>query len=138
MVTNRQGRAEKETIDILKKYLRAVYTRFFCVRFSVRDGAAAKLLCLRDHIRDHAREKPRKQFGSGAITDGETDAKNASVDGPLMVLLLKSSADSSDASARRRTTALPTIVSRVLCIGYVVNKTVSCVHMNGILVSIIK
>jgi hypothetical protein len=24
----------------------------------------------------------RKQLGGGAITDGETDAKNASVDGP--------------------------------------------------------
>jgi hypothetical protein len=30
-----------------------------------------------------AREKQRKLVGSGAITDGETDAKNASVDGPL-------------------------------------------------------
>jgi hypothetical protein len=30
-------------------------------------------------------EKQRKLFGSGAITDGETDAKNASVDGPLDV-----------------------------------------------------
>jgi hypothetical protein len=29
-----------------------------------------------------AREKQRKQFGGGAIADGETDAKNASVDGP--------------------------------------------------------
>jgi hypothetical protein len=29
-----------------------------------------------------AREKQRKQLGSGAIADGETDAKNASVDGP--------------------------------------------------------
>jgi hypothetical protein len=29
-----------------------------------------------------AREKQRKQLGSGAIVDGETDAKNASVDGP--------------------------------------------------------
>jgi hypothetical protein len=25
----------------------------------------------------------RKQLGGGAIADGETDAKNASVDGPL-------------------------------------------------------
>jgi hypothetical protein len=33
--------------------------------------------------RDHLREKQRKLVGSGAITDGETDAKNASVDGPL-------------------------------------------------------
>jgi hypothetical protein len=30
-----------------------------------------------------AREKQRKQLGSGAIAEGETDAKNASVDGPL-------------------------------------------------------
>jgi hypothetical protein len=30
--------------------------------------------------------KQRKQLGSGAIADGETDAKNASVDGPLNVL----------------------------------------------------
>jgi hypothetical protein len=28
------------------------------------------------------REKQRKLVGSGAITDGETDAKNASVNGP--------------------------------------------------------
>jgi hypothetical protein len=27
-----------------------------------------------------AREKQRKKLGSGAIADGETDAKNASVD----------------------------------------------------------
>jgi hypothetical protein len=30
-----------------------------------------------------AREKQREHLVSGAITDGETDAKNASVDGPL-------------------------------------------------------
>jgi hypothetical protein len=29
-----------------------------------------------------AREKQRKLLGGGAITDGTTDAKNASVDGP--------------------------------------------------------
>jgi hypothetical protein len=29
-----------------------------------------------------AQEKQRKHLGSGAIADGETDAKNASVDGP--------------------------------------------------------
>jgi hypothetical protein len=29
-----------------------------------------------------AREKQRHQLGSGAITDGTTDAKNASGDGP--------------------------------------------------------
>jgi hypothetical protein len=34
--------------------------------------------------RDHVREEQRKLVGSGAITDGETDAKNASVDGPLI------------------------------------------------------
>jgi hypothetical protein len=39
--------------------------------------------------RDHVREKQRKLVGSGAITDGETDAKNASVDGPLMVFFCK-------------------------------------------------
>jgi hypothetical protein len=33
--------------------------------------------------RDHVREKQRKLLGGGAITDGTTDAKNASVDGPL-------------------------------------------------------
>jgi hypothetical protein len=35
---------------------------------------------------DHVREKKRKLFGGGAITDGTTDAKNASVDGPLHVI----------------------------------------------------
>jgi hypothetical protein len=30
-------------------------------------------------------KKQRKQLGSGAIADGETNAKNASVDGPLQV-----------------------------------------------------
>jgi hypothetical protein len=39
-------------------------------------------------------------------------------------------------SARRRTTAHFT-VSTVLCTGYVVNKTVSCVLMNVILVTMI-
>jgi hypothetical protein len=41
-------------------------------------------------------------------------------------------------SARRRTTAHITVVSSVLCTGYVVNKTVSCVLMNIILVIVIK
>jgi hypothetical protein len=36
--------------------LRDVYTRVFCVRFSVRDGSAAQLLPLRDQIRDRARK----------------------------------------------------------------------------------
>jgi hypothetical protein len=42
-----------------KRPLRAVYTRVFCVRFSVRDGATAQLLPLlfsRDHVRDRAKE----------------------------------------------------------------------------------
>jgi hypothetical protein len=40
-------------------------------------------------------------------------------------------------SARRRTTAHITVSSPVLCTSYVVNKTVSCVLMNMILVTII-
>jgi hypothetical protein len=40
-------------------------------------------------------------------------------------------------SARRRTTAHITVVSSVLCTGYVVNKTVSYVLMNRILVTIL-
>jgi hypothetical protein len=40
-------------------------------------------------------------------------------------------------SKRRRTTAHITVVSSVLCTGYLVNKTVSCVIMNMILVEII-
>jgi hypothetical protein len=36
--------------------LRAVYTRVFCVRFSVRDGAAAQQLPLLFHVRDRARK----------------------------------------------------------------------------------
>jgi hypothetical protein len=35
-----------------------------------------------------APEKQRKLVGSGAITDGETDAKNASVDGPLISIFV--------------------------------------------------
>jgi hypothetical protein len=46
--------------------------------------------------------------------------------------LLISRADSSAASARRRTTAHPTVVSRVLCTGYVVNKKISCVLISKI------
>jgi hypothetical protein len=53
----------------------------FCVRCPVRDGAAAQQLpLLFTYV--FAREKQRKLVGSGTITDGETDAKNASVDGP--------------------------------------------------------
>jgi hypothetical protein len=43
----------------------------------VRDGALAQLLPL-------PREKQRKQLGGGAIADGETGAKNASGNGPLI------------------------------------------------------
>jgi hypothetical protein len=84
MVTNRQGRAEKETIDILKKYLRAVYTRFFCVRFSVRDGAAAQLAPLL-FSRDHVREKAKKAVGQRRHHGRRNGRKNVSVDGPLRV-----------------------------------------------------
>jgi hypothetical protein len=34
-----------------------------------------------------AREKQRKQLSGGAIADGTTDAKNASVDGPKLLFL---------------------------------------------------
>jgi hypothetical protein len=34
-----------------------------------------------------AREKQRRLLGGGAIADGTTDAKNASVDGPLRSIL---------------------------------------------------
>jgi hypothetical protein len=51
--------------------------------------------------------------------------------------LVISRADCRAISARRRTTAHFTVVSTVLCTGYVVNKTVSCVLMNVIFVTII-
>jgi hypothetical protein len=50
-------------------------------------------------------------------------------------------ADCCAMSARRRTTAhitvVTVVVSTVLCTGYVVNKTVSCVLINVILVTMI-
>jgi hypothetical protein len=46
--------------------------------------------------------------------------------------LVISRADCRAISERRRTTAHITVVSTVLCAGYVVNKTVSCVLMNVI------
>jgi hypothetical protein len=49
--------------------------------------------------------------------------------------LVISRADCRAISARRRTTAHLTVFSRVLCTGYVENKTVSCVFMNVILVT---
>jgi hypothetical protein len=54
-----------------------------------------------------------------------------------MGVLVISRASCRAISARRRTTAHITISSSVLCTGYVVNKTVSCVLMNMILVTII-
>jgi hypothetical protein len=48
-----------------------------------------------------------------------------------------SRADCCAISARRRTTAHITVVSTVLGTGYVVNKTVSCVLMNEILMTMI-
>jgi hypothetical protein len=62
--------------------LRAVYTRVFG---SVSRSTMAPLpncfLCIIRYV--IAREKQRKQLGSGAIADGETKAKRARVDGPL-------------------------------------------------------
>jgi hypothetical protein len=51
--------------------------------------------------------------------------------------LVISRADCRAISARRRTTTHFTVVSTVLFTGYVVNKTVSCVLMNVILVTMI-
>jgi hypothetical protein len=62
----------------------------FSVRCPVRDGATAQQLPLL-FTNMIAREKQRKLVGSGAITDGETDAKNASVDGPLYRYYIQSS-----------------------------------------------
>jgi hypothetical protein len=51
--------------------------------------------------------------------------------------LVISRADCCAMSARGRTAAHITVVSTVLCTSYVVNKTVSCVRMNVILVTMI-
>jgi hypothetical protein len=51
--------------------------------------------------------------------------------------LVISRADCCAISARRLTTAHFTVVSTVLCTGYVVNTTVSCVLINVILVTMI-
>jgi hypothetical protein len=51
--------------------------------------------------------------------------------------LLISRADYRTTSARRRTTAHPTIFRRFLCSGFVLSRKVSCVLMNMILVKII-
>jgi hypothetical protein len=55
----------------------------------------------------------------------------------LMGRLLISRADYRATSARRHTTAHPTVVRRFLCSGYVLSKKISCVLMNMILVTII-
>jgi hypothetical protein len=52
--------------------------------------------------------------------------------------LLISRAECRAISVLWRTTADLTIVSTALCTGYVVNKTVSCVLMNVILVSMLQ
>jgi hypothetical protein len=52
--------------------------------------------------------------------------------------LLISRADYRATSARRRTTAHPTVVRRFVCSGYVLSRKVSCVLMNMILVTIMK
>jgi hypothetical protein len=67
-------------------YLRAVYTRVFCVRCPVRDGASAQqspLLFSRDHVRGKAKEAIGQRRHHGR----RNDAKNASVDGPLTHVL---------------------------------------------------
>jgi hypothetical protein len=70
------------TLQGESEVLGAVYTRVFCIRCPVSDGAAAQHLpLLFTYV--IAQEKQRKLVGSGAITHGETDAKNARVDGPL-------------------------------------------------------
>jgi hypothetical protein len=51
--------------------------------------------------------------------------------------LVISRADCRSISTRRRTTAHFTVVSTVLCSSYAVNKTVPCVLMNVILVTMI-
>jgi hypothetical protein len=62
--------------------LRAVYTRVFAsVSPSVMGPLPNCSLCFSRAITYVIVQ--RKQLGSGAIADGETDAKNASVDGPL-------------------------------------------------------
>jgi hypothetical protein len=48
--------------------------------------------------------------------------------------LLISRADYRATSARRRTSAHPTVVRRFLCSGYVLSKKVSCELMKGILI----
>jgi hypothetical protein len=48
--------------------------------------------------------------------------------------LLISRVDYRATSARRRTTAHPTVVRRFLCCGYVLSKKVSCELMKGILI----
>jgi hypothetical protein len=64
-------------------------------------------------------------------TTSSTQQVSSSLAWPMGRLLI-SRADSSAASARRRTTAHPTVVSRVLCTGYVVNKKLSCVLISKI------
>jgi hypothetical protein len=55
----------------------------------------------------------------------------------VMGRLLISRDDYRATSARRRTTADPTVVRIFLCSGYVLSKKVSCVLMHLILVTII-
>jgi hypothetical protein len=56
------------------------------------------------------------------------------VDQKRMGRLLLSCADYRATSARRRTTAHPTVVRRLLCSGYVLSKKDSCELMKGILI----
>jgi hypothetical protein len=72
-----------------------------------------------------------------ARLDGGQQHNNPQSVYDLMGRLVISRAHCCATSARRRTTAHITVVSTVLCTGYVVNKYVSCVLMNVILVTMI-
>jgi hypothetical protein len=94
-------------IEWFFSFLRAVYTRVFA---SVSPSAMAPLpnsfLCFSLAITYEIMQ--RKQLGGGSIADGETDAKNASVDGPLffhpsfgLPQLLSALCSSSQSSSQR-------------------------------------
>jgi hypothetical protein len=55
--------------------LRAVYTRVFCVRFSVHDGATAQLLSLL-FSRKHVRDRPKENVGRRRYRGRRNGCKN--------------------------------------------------------------
>jgi hypothetical protein len=67
----------------LCELLRDVYTRVFCVRFSVRDGAAAQHFPLHDHIRDRAR-KAKEAVGQWPHHERRNGRKKRECRRPLM------------------------------------------------------